>query len=119
MVSIFVVRKTTGIIRYSFSYEGEHKYFRYLSPDWSRSNMAELYTFDAAGDTQKSKRLLGNFHVRPWRRFFLSGIVLIPFTLHFFRRFITAEPFQVKYVYIAFSRICSRYFYCFPFFCRE
>lgn len=48
------------------SYEGEYKYFRYLSPDWSRGNMAELYTFDAAGDTLKPKRLLGNFHVRPW-----------------------------------------------------
>ena len=28
--------------------------------------MAELYTFNAAGDTLKHKRLMGNFHVRPW-----------------------------------------------------
>lgn len=45
---------------------GRYKYFRYLSPDWSRGNMAELYTFNAAGDTLKPKRLMGNFHVRPW-----------------------------------------------------
>lgn len=47
-------------------YTGEYRYFRYLSPDWSRGNMAELYTFNAAGDTLKHKRLMGNFHVRPW-----------------------------------------------------
>ena len=28
--------------------------------------MAELYTFNAADDTLKHKRLMGNFHVRPW-----------------------------------------------------
>lgn len=47
-------------------YTGKYRYFRYLSPDWSRGNMAELYTFNAAGDTLKHKRLMGNFHVRPW-----------------------------------------------------
>ena len=47
-------------------YTGKYRYFRYLSPDWSRGNMAELYTFNAAGDTLKHKRLIGNFHVRPW-----------------------------------------------------
>lgn len=45
---------------------GEYKYFRYLSPDWSRGNMAELYTFNTEGDTIHQKRFLGNFHVRPW-----------------------------------------------------
>mgnify|MGYP000377979760 CR=1 FL=1 len=39
-------------------YTGEYRYFRYLSPDWSRGNMAELYTFNAAGDTLKHKRLM-------------------------------------------------------------
>lgn len=48
------------------SYEGEYRYFRYLSPDWSRGNMAELYTFGTDGDTLRPRRLLGNFHVRPW-----------------------------------------------------
>ncbi len=59
--------KKAVIIRCSFRMK-EYKYFRYLSPDWSRGNMAELYTFDAAGDTLKPKRLLGNF-VAPvvWR----------------------------------------------------
>ena len=47
-------------------YQGAYGYFRYLSPDWSRGNMAELYTFDEDGDTLKSRRLVGNFHVRPW-----------------------------------------------------
>lgn len=47
-------------------YTGKFKYFRYLSPDWSRGNMAELYTFNTTGDTLKHKRLIGNFHVRPW-----------------------------------------------------
>lgn len=50
----------------SLSYEGEYRFFRYLSPDWSRGNMAELYTFGVNGDTLHHKRLLGNFHVRPW-----------------------------------------------------
>ncbi len=47
-------------------YAGRYRYFRYLSPDWSRGNMAELYTFSDEGDTLKPKRLIGNFHVRPW-----------------------------------------------------
>lgn len=47
-------------------YTGEYKYFRYLSPDWSRGNMAELYAFNDKGDTLKPVRWIGNLHVRPW-----------------------------------------------------
>ena len=51
----------------NLDYDAKYRFFRYLSPDWSRGNMAELYTFNSDGDTLKPKRLLGNFHVRPWR----------------------------------------------------
>lgn len=43
-----------------------YRYFRYVSPDGSRGNMAELYAFDENGDTLKAKRFIGNRHTRPF-----------------------------------------------------
>lgn len=43
----------------------KYKYFRYLSPDLSRGNMAELYAFNPTGDTLYPHRYIGNLHTRP------------------------------------------------------
>lgn len=40
------------------------RYFRYLSPEGSHGNMAEITLFDEHGDTISIGRLFGNFHVR-------------------------------------------------------
>lgn len=40
------------------------RYFRYLSPEGSHGNMAEITLFDDRGDTIPVGRLFGNFHVR-------------------------------------------------------
>lgn len=40
--------------------KSKFKYFRYLSPNGSRGNMAELYTFDEKGDTLYPIRFMNN-----------------------------------------------------------
>lgn len=40
--------------------KGKYKYFRYLPPNGSRGNMAELYTFDEKGDTLHPIHFMGN-----------------------------------------------------------
>lgn len=42
-----------------------YKYFRYLSPNLSRGNMAELYVFNETGDTLRPHEYFGNLHTRP------------------------------------------------------
>ncbi len=41
------------------------KFFRYISPDLSRGNMAELYIFNQDGDILYPYKYIGNLHTRP------------------------------------------------------
>lgn len=45
-------------------YKGTHRYFRYLAPDGSYGQMAELTVFDEKGDTIFPDKLIGDFHVK-------------------------------------------------------
>ena len=45
-------------------YKGNYKYFRYVAPDNSRGNLAELHIFNEKGHTILPKFFLGNSNVR-------------------------------------------------------
>lgn len=45
-------------------YEGSYRYFRYVAPDWSYGNMAELEMYDETGAKLEPARIFGNRHTK-------------------------------------------------------